>query len=102
MLVTVPRMVIVSLPQVSLALGASKDQVLAHSTVLLPAQVMVGGGSAESGVGRECWSGWAPDYVGRKGRVGSGVVAEWPVMLVSVARVGMGGVPRALVGRWAS
>src|SRR6184192_1129233 len=37
MLVTVPRMVIVTLPQVSLAVGASKDQVLAHSTVLLPA-----------------------------------------------------------------
>src|SRR5712671_3238754 len=43
MLVTVPRMVIVALPHVSVALGASKDQALAHSTVLLATQVMVGG-----------------------------------------------------------
>src|SRR6266446_9890177 len=42
MLVTVPRMVIVTLPQVSVALGASKDQVLVHSTVLWGTQVMVG------------------------------------------------------------
>src|SRR5437762_12525110 len=42
MLVTVLRMVIVTLPQVSLALGASKDQVLVHSTVLLVTQMMVG------------------------------------------------------------
>src|SRR2546423_8001201 len=42
-LVTVLRMVIVALPQVSLALGASKDQGLVHSTVLLGRQVMVGG-----------------------------------------------------------
>src|SRR5438105_15798053 len=42
-LVTVPRMVMVTLPQVSVAVGASKDQVLVHSTDLLDAQVMVGG-----------------------------------------------------------
>src|SRR5437667_12437134 len=41
-LVTVPTMVMVTLPQVSLALGGSKDQVLVHSTVLLVTQVMVG------------------------------------------------------------
>src|SRR5437588_458861 len=42
-LVTVPRMVTVTLPQVSMAVGASKVQVLVHSTDLLGAQVMVGG-----------------------------------------------------------
>ena len=42
-LVTVLRMVMVTLPQVSLAVGGSKDQVLVHSTVLLGTQVMVGG-----------------------------------------------------------
>src|ERR1041385_9228245 len=42
-LVTVLRMVMVALPQVSLALGVSKDQALVHSTVLLGTQVMVGG-----------------------------------------------------------
>src|SRR5438132_11440953 len=33
----------VTVPQVSLAVGASKDQALLHSTVLLGTQVMVGG-----------------------------------------------------------
>src|SRR6266487_4814489 len=42
-LVTVLRMVIVTLPQVSVAVGASKDQALMHSTVLLGTQVTVGG-----------------------------------------------------------
>src|SRR5216683_385810 len=42
-LVTVPTMVMVTLPQVSLAVGASKDQALLHSTVLLGTQVMLGG-----------------------------------------------------------
>src|SRR5437763_560401 len=40
-LVTVPRMVMVALPQVSLAVGVSNDQVLVHSTVLLGTQVRV-------------------------------------------------------------
>src|SRR5437762_5516617 len=42
-LVTVLRMVIVALPQVSLAVGGSKDQMLVHSTVLSGTQAMVGG-----------------------------------------------------------
>src|SRR6266516_1325945 len=42
-LVTVLRMVTVTVPHVSLAVGASKSQVLLHSTVLLGTQVMVGG-----------------------------------------------------------
>src|SRR6266581_6163188 len=41
-LVTVPRMVMVTLPQVSLAVGGSKSQGLVHSTVLLPTHVMTG------------------------------------------------------------
>jgi len=36
-------MVMVALPQVSLAVGGSKFQVLVHSTVLLGTQVIVGG-----------------------------------------------------------
>jgi len=36
-------MLIVALPHVSLAVGASKVQALVHSTVLLGTQVMVGG-----------------------------------------------------------
>ena len=42
-LVTVLRMVMVALPQVSLAVGGSKVQVLVHSTVLSGTQTMVGG-----------------------------------------------------------
>src|SRR2546423_12568067 len=42
-LVTVPRMVTVTLPQVSVAVGASKVQALGHSTGLLGTQVIVGG-----------------------------------------------------------
>src|SRR5207245_7809710 len=42
-LVTVLRMVTVTLPQVSLAVGGSKLQMLVHSTVLLGTQVIVGG-----------------------------------------------------------
>src|SRR6266545_4132388 len=41
-LVTVLTMVTVALPHVSLAVGASKSQVLPYSTVLLGTQVMVG------------------------------------------------------------
>src|SRR5206468_6537264 len=42
-LVTVLAMVMVTLPQASLAVGGSKDQALVHSTVLLGTHVMVGG-----------------------------------------------------------
>ena len=41
-MVVVLTMVMVVLPQVSLAVGMSKVQVLVHSTVLLVAQVMLG------------------------------------------------------------
>ena len=42
-LLVVLTMLTDTLPQVSLALGASKLHALPHSTVLLPAQVMLGG-----------------------------------------------------------
>src|SRR5206468_1964169 len=42
-LVTVLRMVTVTVPQLSLAVGGSKAQVLVHSTVLPATQVMAGG-----------------------------------------------------------
>ena len=42
-MVVVLTMVMVALPQVSLAVGGSKFQTLPHSTVLLVAQVMLGG-----------------------------------------------------------
>jgi hypothetical protein len=42
-LVTLPTMLIVTLPQVSLAVGASKLQAVAHSAVLSAAQAIVGG-----------------------------------------------------------
>src|SRR5439155_16574 len=42
-LVTVPTMVMVTEPQLSVAVGALNDQALPHSTVLFGAQVMVGG-----------------------------------------------------------
>src|ERR1051326_1382162 len=41
-LVTVPRMVMVTPPHVSLAVGGSNAQALEHSTDLLPTQVMIG------------------------------------------------------------
>src|SRR5436309_13011475 len=54
-LVRVLRMVMVALPQVSLAVGASKAQAMAHSTILLPTQVMVGGvGSSTVTVCLQC------------------------------------------------
>src|SRR2546425_6143991 len=42
LLVTVLRIVMVTVPQVSLAVGASKSQMLEHSTVLLGTQKIVG------------------------------------------------------------
>src|SRR2546423_6764089 len=80
-LVTVPTMVMVTLPQASLAVGASKVQVLVHSTVLLGAQVRVGG------VGSSTATFWLHSAVlpqasvARQVRVASNVVPQWPVGL---------------------
>src|SRR5438552_19170261 len=88
-------MVMVTLPQVSLALGGSKDQVLVHSTVLLLTQVMLGGV-------RSCtvtvWlqSAVLPQAsVARQVRVASKVLPQWPVMLVTVLRTVMVTLPYA-------
>src|SRR2546427_7172588 len=84
MLVTVLRIAMVALPQVSVAVGTSKVQPLPHSTVLLVTQVRVGGV-------RSCtvtvWlhSAVLPQAsVARQVRVASKVLPQWPVKLVTV------------------
>src|SRR5881628_2232259 len=77
-------MVMVTFPHVSLALGASKDQVLVHSTVLLGTQVMVGG-VVSSTVTVWLHSAVLPQAsVARQVRVVSKVLPQWPVRLVTV------------------
>src|SRR5438094_10172642 len=86
-LVTVASLVIVTLPQVSLAVGALKDQALVHSTVLLGTQVMVG--SEERRVGK-VWmqSAVLPQAsVARQVRVASKVLPQWPAVVVTVPRM---------------
>src|SRR5439155_1411985 len=102
MLVTVLRTVMVTSPQVSVAVGASKDQVLQHSTVLLPTQMMVG-------VVVSCtvtfWlqSAVLPQAsVARQVRVASKVLPQWPVMLVTVLRTVMVTLPQVSVAVGAS
>src|SRR6266699_6713053 len=86
MLVTVRRMVMVALPQVSVAVGASKDQVLVHSTVLLGTQVMVGL-VVSCTVTFWLQSAVLPQAsVARQVRVASKVLPQWPVRLVLVPR----------------
>src|SRR5947199_2120487 len=101
-LVTVPRMVMVALPQVSLAVGALKDQGLVHSTVLLGTQVMVGG----------VWSSIVTFWlqlavlpqasVARQVRVASKVLPQCPVRLVTVLRTVMVTLPQVSVAVGAS
>src|SRR6266581_4340395 len=87
--VTVLRMVIVALPQVSLAFGASKDQALVHSTVLLGTQVMVGG-VVSSTVTFWLQSAVLPQAsVARHVRVASKVFPQCPVRLVRVLTIVM-------------
>src|SRR5437867_6026904 len=83
-LVTVLRMVMVTVPQVSLAVGASKRQGLAHSTLLLGAQAMLGA------VVSTTVTVWLHSLellhasVARQVRVASKVLPQWPVVLVTV------------------
>src|SRR6266704_434717 len=95
-------MAIVALPQVSLAVGASKDQVLVHSTVLLGTQMMVG-------VVVSCtvtfWlqSAVLPQAsVARQVRVASRVFRQWPVVLVTVLRMVMVTLPQVSLAVGAS
>src|SRR5438876_10156687 len=93
MLVTVLRTVMVTLPQVSVAVGASKDQVLEHSTVLLPTQMMVGL-VVSCTVTFWLQSAVLPQAsVARQVRVASKVLPQWPVMLVTVLRTVMVTLP---------
>src|SRR5262245_14331572 len=79
-MVTVP-------PQVSLAVGASKFQVLAYSTVLLGTQVMVGG-VVSTTVTFWLQSAVLPQAsVARQVRVASKVLPQWPVRFVTVLRI---------------
>src|SRR5439155_24520182 len=88
-LVTVLRMVMVALPQVSLAVGGSKFQVLVHSTVLLGTQVIFGWVSFST------FTFWLQSAVlpqssvARHVRVASKVLPQWPVRLVTVRTVVM-------------
>src|SRR5258706_11893844 len=80
-------MVTVTLPQVSLALGASKDQALAHSTVLLATQIMVGL-VVSTTVTFWLQSAVLPQAsVARQVRVASKVLPQRPVVLVTVLKM---------------
>src|SRR5437773_6814776 len=97
MLVTVLRTVMVTLPQVSVAVGASKDQVLEHSTVLLPTQMMVGL-VVSCTVTFWLHSAVLPQAsVARQVRVASKVLPQWPVRLVTVLRMVMVTLPQVSV-----
>src|SRR5881398_658425 len=77
-------MLMVAVPQVSLALGGSKDQALLHSTVLLGTQVMVGL-VVSTRVTFWLQSAVLPQAsVARQVRVASKVLPQWPVVLVTV------------------
>src|SRR5205809_79871 len=100
--VTVPRIVMVALPQVSVAVGASKDQVLVHSAVLLGTQVMVGL-VVSCTVTFWLQSAVLPQAsVARQVRVASKVLPQWPVRLVTVLRTVMVTLPQVSVAVGAS
>src|SRR5207247_2125707 len=86
-------MVMVTLPQVSLAVGGSKDQALVHSTVLSGTQVMVGL-VVSSTVTFWLHSAVLPQAsVARHVRVASKVLPQCPVRLVTVLRMVMVTLP---------
>src|SRR6266853_753325 len=77
-------MVMVTAPQVSLAAGASKVQLLVHSTVLSGTQVMVGL-VVSTTVTFWLQSAVLPQAsVARQVRVASKVLPQWPAVLVAV------------------
>src|SRR5436190_19802922 len=92
----------VALPQVSLAVGASKDQTLVHSTVLLGTQVMVGG-VWSSTVTFWLHSAVLPQAsVARHVRVASKVLPQCPVKLVTVLRMVIVALPQVSLAVGAS
>src|SRR6266496_6287599 len=87
-------MVMVTVPQVSVAVGASKSQTLAHSTVLLGTQKMVGLVVSTS-VTFWLQSAVLPQAsVARQARVASKVLPQWPVMFVTVPTMVTVAVPQ--------
>src|SRR5437867_11278990 len=92
----------VTLPQVSLAVGGSKDQALVHSTILLGTQVMVGL-VVSCTVTFWLQSAELPQAsVARHVRVASKVLPQWPVMLVTVSRMVIVTLPQVSVAVGAS
>src|SRR2546425_12832273 len=88
-------MVTVTLPQASVAVGGSKDQALVHSTVLLGAQVMVGG-VWSSTVTVWLQSAVVPQAsVARQVRVASKVLPQWPVTLATEPTMAAATAPQA-------
>src|SRR5438874_276540 len=95
-------MTMVTVPQVSRAVGSSKSQVLVHSTVLLGVQVMVGG-VWSSAVTVWLQSAVLPQAsVARQVRVASKVLPQWPVRLVTLPRIVMVTLPQVSVAVGAS
>src|SRR5437667_11558416 len=86
---SVLRMLMVTLPQVSLAVGASKDQALVHSTVLLATQLMVGVVLSSTVTVWLQSAVFSLPYAARQVRVASKVFPQWPVVLVTVLRMVM-------------
>src|SRR6266568_2322826 len=101
-MVTVLRMVMATLPQVSLAVGASKVQVLVHSTILSGTQVMVGL-VVSTTVTFWLQSAVLPQAsVARQVRVASKVLPQWPAVLVTVLRMVMVALPQVSLAVGAS
>src|SRR5712664_528914 len=86
-------MVMVALPQVSLAVGASKAQLLVHSTILSGTQLMVGL-VVSTTVTFWLQSAVLPQAsVACQVRVASKVLPQWPAVLVTVLTIVMMLVP---------
>src|SRR5262245_65464352 len=92
----------VTSPQESVAVGASKDQALVHSTDLLPTQLMVGL-VVSTTVTVWLHSAVFPQAsVARQVRVASKVLPQWPSVLVTVLRMVMVTSPQESVAVGAS
>src|SRR5947208_3324728 len=81
------------LPQVSLAIGASKDQALVHSTVFFAKWVVVGRDLPSFPTRRSSALVLPQASVARQVRVESKVFPQWPVVLVTVLRMVMVTLP---------
>jgi uncharacterized protein YhhL (DUF1145 family) len=100
--VTVLTIVIVTLPQVSLAVGASKLQAVVHSTDLAGTQVMLGGVLSTT-VTLWLQSAWLlQSSVARQVRVATNVLPQCPVVLVTVLRIVMVALPQVSLAVGAS